>query len=1181
MSTACGPFSSRIKTRAQRARGTLESVAALQTANGSVSGRVAPGAGALASWRALVAAALLSMALGAGLYETFARQHSAVTPAARVGASERGLARTSLHKRALHGKGLSSLSLAAQGPVSQALGADSSAYRVSAFNGGFAAASPAQRLGLRFDRSGVSLSSGVTHVGLSLRAIGYGASLRALGSVAPRMKANRVLYSRAGLSEWYVNGPLGLEQGFTIPRAPSGHPAGALTLSMALSGNAHASLAPGGQSVTLSRTGGPVLRYSGLRTTDAQGRVLHSWLSLHAGRLLLRVDARSARYPLRIDPFFQQGSKLTGSGESGKGQVGFSVALSSDGNTALIGGPGDGSEAGAAWVFTRSAGVWTQQGGKLTGSGESGKGEFGFSVALGATKEGNTALIGGPGDNSLSGAAWVFTRTAGVWTQQGAKLTGSGESGAGQFGVSVALASNEGNTALIGGRADNTEVGAAWVFTRTTGVWSQQGSKLTGSGESGKGDFGSSVALASEGNTALIGGRGDSAFVGAAWVFTRSAGVWTQQAKLTGGGGSGAPDLGESVALSSLGNTALVGGPGDNALAGAAWVFTRSESGAWTQQGTKLTGSGESGAGEFGNSVALSSEGNTALIGGPGDTTAVGAAWFFTRSGSTWTQQGAKRTGSGESGAANFGGSVALSEGTTALIGGPGDSTETGAAWVFVFATPVAPAVVTGVASSITQSSATLNATVNPHGGEVSECKFEYGETTSYGKTEKCSPASLGQGESPVAVSASVTHLSANTTYDFRISATNAGGTSTGSNATFKTLANVGTAPTVVTGSASPVGSHSATLNATVNPNGGNVYECEFEYGETTSYGKTEKCTSLPGEGNLPIAVSASVTGLTANTTYHFRISAYNPGGNSKDGDAMFKTQLVAAPTVVTAAASSITQTSATLNATVNPNEDEVSKCQFEYGETISYGKTEKCKSLPGSGTSPVAVSASITGLSNKKTYHFRISATNAGGTSVGSDKSFTATSPHWYANKSILEEGTLLGTIGWGTLKLTNASLGEVECRTVIGAKSENPIGGGTAVGKILALYPYECVSASCKALGGTGIEATAEKLPWSVEVTEPEAGVFRMRTGNKLKTVEAVFLRVNCIGKINAQFSGEYSPRILNNGSTIGSKPGEVEFDQPGSGELESEVGAGKIAGKFKTEGYEEEEIIEVKNP
>ena len=896
----------------------LASAGALQTAHRSAGEGVAHGGRTVVSWRALVAAALLSLAVGAVLYlEASAGRRSSVIPAARSGASSYARSGASSHR-----KGLSSLPLAAQGPVSGALGADNPAYRVSAFNGGFAATSPAQHLRLRFDRSGVSLSSGAAHVGLSLRAVGYGASLRALGEVAPQVKANRVLYARSGLSEWYVNGPLGLEQGFTIPRAPSGHPAGALTLSMALSGNAHASLGSGGQSITLSRTGGPVLRYSGLRATDARGRVLHSWLALHAGRLLLRVDARNAHYPLRIDPFVQQGGKLTGSGESGEGLLGYSVALSSNGNTALVGGPGDSSKAGAAWVFTRSSEKWTQQQ-ELKGSGETGSGEFGFSVALGA--EGNTALIGGPLDNGEVGAAWVFTRSSAKWTQQGSKLTGTGESGKGEFGYSVALASTGGNTALIGGRGDHEMAGAAWVFTRSSEKWTQQ-QELTGTGGVEKSEFGDSAALSSDGKTALIGGHGDSAFLGAAWVFTFSGSTWTQQQELKGAGESGAGLFGYSVALSPEGNTALIGAPGDSLGVGAAWLFTRSSE-KWTQQ-QELKGAGEVEKGEFGNGVGLSAEGNTALVGGPNDNTNVGAAWFFTRSGSTWTQQGEKRTGSGEIEEGFFGYSAALSsEGATALIGGPGDNSKAGAAWVFVFQAPKPPTVVTKAASSETNTSATLNATVNPNGAEVSKCEFEYGETTAYGKTAPCTPSSLGQGESEVAVSASVTGLTANTTYDFRISATNPGGTSKGSNATFKTLANTGTPPTVVTGAAS-FKRTSATLNATVNPNGGLVHECKFEYGETTSYGSTAECTPSPGSGTSPVPVSASVTGLNANTTYHFRISATNPGGTSNGSDVPFTTQPFIAPTAVTAAATSIAQTSATLNATVNPNEGAVSECE-------------------------------------------------------------------------------------------------------------------------------------------------------------------------------------------------------------------------------------------------------------
>jgi hypothetical protein len=343
----------------------------------------------------------------------------------------------------------------------------------------------------------------------------------------------------------------------------------------------------------------------------------------------------------------QQGGKLVGTGAVPNPQVahqvdqGHSVAVSGDGNTAILGGPYDNNFAGAAWVFTRSGAVWTQQGNKLVGTGTVGTQiDRGFSVALSA--DGNTAIVGGFFDNYGAGAAWVFTRSGGVWTQQGNKLVGTGAVVGNppiELSFSVAL-SADGNTAILGGDGDNNGAGAAWVFTRSGEMWTQQGGKLTGTGAVGVAGQGSAVAVSGDGNTAILGGNGDNNGAGAAWVFTRSGGVWTQQGpKLVGTGAVGAARQGVSIAVSADGNTAILGGFDDNSRAGAAWVFTRS-GGMWTQQGGKLVGTGAVptavvGGGTSvgqGHSVALSADGNTAIVGGPDDNNFTGAAWVFTRS---------------------------------------------------------------------------------------------------------------------------------------------------------------------------------------------------------------------------------------------------------------------------------------------------------------------------------------------------------------------------------------------------------------------------------------------------------------------------------------------------------------------------------------------------------------------
>ncbi|MCA6499188.1 MAG: IPT/TIG domain-containing protein, partial [Chitinophagaceae bacterium] len=331
-------------------------------------------------------------------------------------------------------------------------------------------------------------------------------------------------------------------------------------------------------------------------------------------------------YTLSGGVWTQQGNKLVGTGSVGPGYQGFSVSISADGNTAIVGSFRDNNFVGAAWVYTRSGGVWTQQGNKLVGTGAVGSAYQGWSVSISA--DGNTAIVGGYNDNSNVGAAWVYTRSGGVWTQQGNKLVGTGSVGQGRQGSSVSI-SADGNTAIVGGDGDNG-VGAVWVYTRSGGVWTQQGNKLVGTGAVGSARQGFSVSISADGNTAIAGGYNDNSSVGAAWVFTRSGSVWTQQGnKLVGTGAVGSARQGISVSISADGNTAIVGGDYDNSYVGAAWVYTRS-GGVWWQQGNKLIGTGAVGEGEQGRSVSISADGNTAIVGGYRDDNYTGAAWVYT-----------------------------------------------------------------------------------------------------------------------------------------------------------------------------------------------------------------------------------------------------------------------------------------------------------------------------------------------------------------------------------------------------------------------------------------------------------------------------------------------------------------------------------------------------------------------
>lgn len=383
-------------------------------------------------------------------------------------------------------------------------------------------------------------------------------------------------------------------------------------------------------------------------------------------------------------PSVRYNDVLVGQGAIGQSYQGRSVSISADGNTAVVTGFLDNNGEGGAWVFTRSNGIWSQQGVKLLGSGGSHPNiQQGSSSAISA--DGNTIALGSIVDGIGVGAVWVFSKNGGTWVQQGNKLIGTGALGSATQGAALSLSAN-GNTLLVGGYADDNYIGAAWIFERSNGVWTQSGNKLVGSNYVGTSYQGAYVSLSADGNTAIVGGAQDNGGVGAVWVFVRSGNQWIQQGtKLVGTGAIGNANQ-SRVALNADGNTLIIGGPADNFGFGAIWIFSRSGT-VWNQVGSKITCTGNSGNATFGSSVSINALGTVAAVAGVNDNSEVGSIWIFRKINNLWIQEGNKLVGAGNGApgpAPQQGVSIALSaDASTVIVGGWRHNNMVGGAWVF------------------------------------------------------------------------------------------------------------------------------------------------------------------------------------------------------------------------------------------------------------------------------------------------------------------------------------------------------------------------------------------------------------------------------------------------------------------------------------------------------------------
>ncbi len=304
------------------------------------------------------------------------------------------------------------------------------------------------------------------------------------------------------------------------------------------------------------------------------------------------------------------------------------------------------------------------------------------------------------------------------------------------------------------------------------------------------------------------------------------------------------------------------------------------------------------------------------------------------------------------------------------------------------FTTLSAPGLSTIEASGVTDLAATLNGAANANSGSYTAA-FEYGVTASYGSSVSATPSSIN-GSTLNAMMAKPPYLAPSTTYHYRLKVDDGITSFYGSDASFTTLA-AASPPAINTLPASGVTATTASLNATLANTGSSSANVVFNYGLTADYGQSVAVVTLPQ--NHPYGtVSAVVSNLQRNTTYHFSPVASNAEGTTAGIDQTFTTTDV--PSLVTGAASSVSDLSATLNAVVNVR-GVSSIASFEYGLSTSYGSVVAVYPPSVSGSSDTSISVFPSGLTPMTLYHFRPKVVNVDGFFYGADSTFTTGAAH------------------------------------------------------------------------------------------------------------------------------------------------------------------------------------------
>jgi FG-GAP repeat len=568
----------------------------------------------------------------------------------------------------------------------------------------------------RFSEKGLQIDSNKHHFTIEYEGIGRAETIVKGKSVKPYAKANRVEYQREGVTEWYINGPLGLEQGFTLEKKPKQTKDEVLSVSLKVTGDLHAYTDPSSEDISLrTSTGQTVLRYRGLVAWDSTGQQLPAWWQVNNGLVELNVDDRGTHYPITIDPFIEQ-AKLVASDGAANDTFGRSIAIS--GNTVVVGAEGNdpdvtGDAFGSAYVFDLPIGGWTGElieSAKLNSPTGTLEGHLlGHTVAI----DGDTVVVGGFGSTS---SAYVYVKPTIGWLgvlNPTAKLRVSDGAANDSFGASVSIS---GDTIVAGAFSDdigaNLDQGAAYIFEKPTAGWASivnEQAKLLASNGVGNAQFGYAVSI--HGNTVVVGAKNapvSSQFGnGIAYVFEKPVTGWagslTENAQLRRGALNISIDTSSLFASSVdvhtdtivVGSERIVNATLDE---GRGYVYVKPESG-WSGVLTQSAILDATDGLGVGHSVAISQD---YIVLGASESSvnsqnSQGAAYIFKKPVSGWSgllTQTEKLTASDGAAFDDFGRAVAI-DGNNIAIGAEGDDIGTivssGSAYVFAIPDTTAP----------------------------------------------------------------------------------------------------------------------------------------------------------------------------------------------------------------------------------------------------------------------------------------------------------------------------------------------------------------------------------------------------------------------------------------------------------------------------------------------------------